>query len=89
MIKAAAEIIRAALAVAGDDIDPDLAITCHEFLGQIDASDAENRQWLANSYRSRENRQGAIDQLSMLVVAHEQKNNRQGLDRHPSGIGGA
>ena len=77
--QAAADIMRAALSAAGDEIDPDLAIACHEFLGLVDASDAANRQWLANSYRSRENRQGAIDQLSLLVVAHEAKNNRQGL----------
>ncbi|TVR43500.1 MAG: DUF4388 domain-containing protein [Planctomycetota bacterium] len=77
--EAAAEIIRAALAAAGAQIDPDLAIDCHEFLAEVDAQDAENRQWLARSYRSREDRQGAVRQLRMLVESHREAGNRQGL----------
>lgn len=76
---AAAEIIRAALAAAGTQIDHDLAIACHELLAEVDASDAENRRWLARSYRDREDRKGALSQLSILLRTHEETGNHQGL----------
>ncbi|TVR14652.1 MAG: DUF4388 domain-containing protein [Planctomycetota bacterium] len=75
----AAEVIRAALAAAGSQIDHDLAIACHELLAEVDANDAENRRWLARSYRDREDRKGALSQLSILLRTHEETGNHQGL----------